>query len=286
MSWAQMSQLRQNASCWTKDYTYDMCCLGQHPDCWDSIFTFERCCEHDAHARPFRQYAYLANNWRLGLFTDGAVAGTGATIEHARPFAYFLVAWLLAHAGGDGPASLGGSPGVSSMVEASAGHWPTGWQREVSWPPLDYVGIDILPELVMDNLAFIHGHGGLGLKTTKFEVGDMLRAPLPPADLLLTKDTLIHFPNSGIQEFLRRSVTVCPARFRYVMFVHDQMDPEGPQAEINNIDVGGKLHDHAPYHPLDLAAGPFWLPVRTIFVWGKQRKAVQLWSAPEPCHPP
>ncbi len=31
---------------------------------------------------------------------------------------------------------------------------------------------------------------------------DMLEAALPPADLLITKDTLIHFPNAAIQQFL------------------------------------------------------------------------------------
>lgn len=135
-----------------------------------------------------------------------AVSGGGATWDAARPLGEFLPEFMAAH-------------NVTSMVEASAGHWPSGWQRNVSWPPLRYIGVDIQPEVVQADRQLTANHT-FGLASVDFKEWDMLRTPLPSADLLLVKDTLVHFPNDGIWQFLNLSVTVCPPLFRYVLFVN------------------------------------------------------------------
>ena len=37
------------------------------------------------------------------------------------------------------------------MVEASCGHWPSGWQMNVSWPAMDYVGVDVMPGVIEED---------------------------------------------------------------------------------------------------------------------------------------
>ena len=223
------------------------------------------------HIAAFEQYTRRAQQWnRTGHLTNsdglgggagGAVSGLGSMTKRTKPFMDFLAGWLVSHR-------------VQSLVEASCGHWPTGWQRDMAWPRLDYVGVDLLPSMVEDNLALLtRSPSRFGLRLTEFRQADMLEDPLPEADLLLSKDTLIHFPNADIGRLLRR-LTACPARFREVLFVHDQVTPEEvawrrqrgqKQMLQNNVDIpkigGGN------FHPLNLSAPPFSMHTRVIFSW-------------------
>ncbi|CAE8589570.1 unnamed protein product [Polarella glacialis] len=157
---------------------------------------------------------------------------------------------------------------VSSLLEASAGHWPSGWQAQVGWPPLHYTGIDILPEMVEENRNFSRQRGlrSIGLKSMSFEVMDMTREALPVADVLLTKDTLIHFTNEKIMRFLSLSVLVCPRRYRYVIFVHNQIAPETERAHDNNRDFSYS-HSRHPFQTLDMSKAPFNLATKSVFAY-------------------
>ena len=44
---------------------------------------------------------------------------------------------------------------MTSLTEASSGHWASGWQSAVEWPAsLNYTGVDIVGALVADNSHF------------------------------------------------------------------------------------------------------------------------------------
>ena len=192
-----------------------------------------------------QSYVDRRDAWRRGGPSEAhtAVSGPGSRAELTLPFRDFLHGWLR-------------DQRVRSLVEASSGHWPTGWQAATSWPPLAYVGLDILPSIIDDNNEFVARNGSRGLRSVRFAVANMIEEALPVADVLLTKDTLIHWPSWAIARFLRRNVLVCPPRYEHVLFVHDRA--LGHNAELDNF---------AGFRPLDLGARPFHLPTERLFEW-------------------
>lgn len=116
---------------------------------------------------------------------------------------------------------------AGSTTFLRSGHWPSGWQSKVKWPNnMEYTGADLLVEQTDANARLVAKRGGpaaFGLSKARFVPMDMVNTPLPPADLLLTKDTLIHLTNEQIANFLAASVTTCPPRFKYVLFAHDEL---------------------------------------------------------------
>lgn len=183
-----------------------------------------------------------------GTWDNSSLSGPGSRPELCKPFADFFLRWIGNH-----------RTDVQSMVEVSAGHWPTGWQRFVKWPHIDYTGVDLLEDVVAADKRHLAENGKGGLRSMVFQQGDMLvDASLPKADLLFTKDTLIHFPNEYIQQFLNDTVLQCPPKYKYVMFVHDSR----PRDQANN-DIGR----FGEYHGLQLKNPPFNLKVSTRFRW-------------------
>jgi len=183
-----------------------------------------------------------------GTWDNSSLSGPGSRPELCKPFADFFLRWIGNH-----------RTDVQSMVEVSAGHWPTGWQRFVKWPHIDYTGVDLLEDVIAADKRHLAENGKGGLRSMVFQQGDMLvDASLPKADLLFTKDTLIHFPNEYIQQFLNDTVLQCPPKYKYVMFVHDSR----PRDQANN-DIGR----FGEYHGLQLKNPPFNLKVSTRFRW-------------------
>lgn len=223
------------------------------------------------HAAPFANYVKAAEMYETTGHIAKPVSGKGSAFARVKPFIGFLEEWFAAHSD------------VRSMVEASCGHWPTGWQSHVRWlTRMTYTGVDILPKMIEANSAMLASaqkkpcmrHGGQptcsGISrfaSARFEAGDMINGSLPQADLLLTKDTLIHFSNEAIKSFIAMNVDgICPRRFRYVMFVHARPCVAYDVGKI----PGCRWTDNEDiplvgFHTLDLAAPPFSLPIKTVF---------------------
>jgi hypothetical protein len=195
-------------------------------------------------------------NLSSGQWDNVSLSGPGSRPEATRPFVDFFLQWMRNHTD------------VESMVEVSAGHWPTGWQRLVEWPHIDYTGIDLLEDVIAADKQYLAKNGKAGLRSMVFQQGDMLvDETLPEADLLFTKDTLIHFPNSYINQFIRQTVVQCPPKYKYVMFVHDLRERDEENKDINTF---------GEYHGFQLNMRPFGLKVTTPFTWtpeldGKKR---------------
>jgi hypothetical protein len=190
-----------------------------------------------------------------------AVSGSGSAVETQGPLLTFLPRWLATN-------------GIRSMVEASSGHWASGWQRHVRWPRIDYVGADVLKSIVDANSRLLQDNANFGLASAHFERVNMVTAALPKADLLFSKDTIIHFSFKRIESLLRLSVTVCPPRFKHVLFVHEPR--KGDNVDIEGVDQ---------HHALNLRAAPFWLNTTTVFEYGRGRrlKTVELFDVAEHC---
>jgi hypothetical protein len=174
------------------------------------------------------------NNWevyrqRTKAFAAGkvvgAVSGIGSTPNAAKPLVKWLLAWLA-------------TSDVKSMVEASCGHWPSGWQAGVHWPHLSYTGVDLLKEQVDANAALVskRGAASFGLTNATFQVGSMTMAALPTADLCYKGHTDPsssgrHQPLSRpLRPGLSRTLPVCDLRARDGPEYHHERGDQSPRA--------------------------------------------------------
>lgn len=146
------------------------------------------------------------------------------------------------------------APGVQTVVDLGCGDWSLA--RELDWEGVEYVGVDVVPELV-ESLDRRFGAPGIG-----FRRRDLLRDPLPPGDLAVVKDVLQHWPDDAVLEFLPRlrrypavlltnDVRVRTRGWRTLWLWRELLPP--------NVDttMGG-------YRPLSLTEEPYSLPARRL----------------------
>merc|ERR1711879_46821 len=96
---------------------------------------------YDLQVKAFRQGMRTFNDGKGSINGEvdfEAISGTGSDIDRTQELIDFLPGWLREH-------------NVKSMVECPSGHWPSGWQRVVKWPPLEYTMLDINGEVAKDN---------------------------------------------------------------------------------------------------------------------------------------
>lgn len=74
--------------------------------------------------------------------------------------------------------------GVTRFVDAPCGDWT--WMSETDLSGVDYIGADIVPEIVVANTS-AHARPGV-----RFEVLDITSSPLPASDLFMCRDCLFH----------------------------------------------------------------------------------------------
>ena len=74
--------------------------------------------------------------------------------------------------------------GVGTLLDVPCGAY--GWIAPVTRAVAAYVGADVVPELIAENT---HRHADAA---HRFELLDLTRDPLPPADLILCRDCLVH----------------------------------------------------------------------------------------------
>jgi hypothetical protein len=79
---------------------------------------------------------------------------------------------------------------VATFVDVPCGDFH--WMRLVDLRGRHYIGIDIVPELVAEN---IRQHAAPGIE---FRYGDLLVSPPPRADLILCRDLLGHYRNRDV----------------------------------------------------------------------------------------
>jgi SAM-dependent methyltransferase len=128
---------------------------------------------------------------------------------------------------------------ITTVVDAGCGDWQ--FSRLVDWSDKRYVGVDIVPEVVVrDREAF-------GRENVEFVVDDIRTAALPAADLLVCKDVLQHWDVGSVQAFLDRNL----ARYRYALVTNDIASVHSGAEMLNaEIPIGH-------WRPLDLERSPF-----------------------------
>jgi SAM-dependent methyltransferase len=139
--------------------------------------------------RDFAQI-YADNSW-----STQQRSGPGSDAKLTRPYARLIEDFIRRH-------------DIRSVVDLGCGDWS--FSRYIDWSGVDYVGIDIVPDLI-DSLNRTYGRPGI-----RFLLGNIADQNLPQADLAISKDVLQHWPTEAILTFLPRLRT-----FKYAILTND-----------------------------------------------------------------
>lgn len=126
--------------------------------------------------------------------------------------------------------------GAASLLDAPCGDF--NWMRHVDLAGVDYVGGDIVPDIVAANRARFGGPG------RRFEVLDITADSLPRADVMLCRDCLVHLSFADIRRALRN------IRASGTTWLLATTFPGRANAEIET----------GQWRPLDLCAAPLGFP--------------------------
>jgi SAM-dependent methyltransferase len=147
---------------------------------------------------------------------------------------------------------------VTTVVDFGCGDWQ--FSHLIDWAGVDYLGLDVVPELIHQNQER-YGNRGIAFALSPDRLADV-----PCADLLLVKHVLQHWPTRFIQDFM---IEVVP-RFRFAL-ITNSVDPRDT---LNSEIAMGE------WRPLDLRLAPYGYDVPPVFSfevpavwsWRKLRK--------------
>jgi len=93
--------------------------------------------------------------------------------------------------------------GVRSLLDAPCGDFY--WMKEVDLRDIDYIGVDIVPDIIALDVERYTG------PRRRFLLGDLVDGSLPRADLILCRDCLVHLPyhetRKALENFQRSGAT-------------------------------------------------------------------------------
>ena len=84
--------------------------------------------------------------------------------------------------------------GVDVLLDAGCGDFR--WMSETELPVLEYIGVEVVPELAAE-LARRYARPG-----RRFLQADITRDELPQADFVLCREVLVHFPDEDVERAL------------------------------------------------------------------------------------
>jgi hypothetical protein len=126
---------------------------------------------------------------------------------------------------------------VQSVLDVPCGDF--NWMRFTQLPSIEYVGVDVVPDLIRENIL---RHAGPGRTFVQI---NMLSGPLPRAGLVLCRDGLVHFSFSDIARALR---TIKRSGSTYLLVTTFR-------SHKKNRDV-----PTGSWRPLNLEIAPFFFP--------------------------
>ena len=93
---------------------------------------------------------------------------------------------------------------ITSIVDCPCGDW--NWMQHVDLSMVDYLGLDILPEIIEQN------NEKFSKNNIKFDVFDILYQIPPACDLLICRDLLFHMSLSNM-ELAAQNLQRCKSKF-------------------------------------------------------------------------
>lgn len=148
---------------------------------------------------------------------------------------------------------------VSTLLDAPCGDFH--WMRHVDLGAVSYIGADIVPEIIA-NL-----NNRYASATRRFQVLDIVVGPVPPADVWLCRDVLLHLPTRNIIEVLSNFEQ---SSVKYILMSSYPLSTRNP-----DVNPGG-------FRTINLRLPPFNLPKPLLaiddFVVAAPPKILGLWS--------
>jgi SAM-dependent methyltransferase len=163
---------------------------------------------------------YARDDWQGG-------SGRGSTPENTAEYRALIERFLQTH-------------DIKRVVDIGCGDWQ--FSHLINWGNIDYLGIDTVPAVIEANRQ---RYGA----PYRFECLDVTRDTLPPADLVILKDVLQHWPTDTIQAFLPRL-----EEYRFVIVTNCTF--ESPSLNSDIAMTG--------FRPLDLRKAPFFLEAEEL----------------------
>jgi len=144
---------------------------------------------------------------------------------------------------------------IKTIVDAGCGDWT--FSKEVDWGDAEYLGLDVVKSVIDEDIRKYSSD------KIKFKQFDLLTEPLPPADLLICKDVLMHLTNGDIQNFLTKI-----KNYKHCLFTHNIADVD--QSNVN------KEINRGWFRELDLTAPPFNLKGVKVLTYDTDHSVKQI----------
>ncbi len=119
------------------------------------------------------------------------------------------------------------------------------WMKEIQLGKVDYIGGDIVPELMQKTAAAFSTSG------REFRVIDVITDDLPDVDLIFCRDALVHFPYAEIRQ------TLTNFKRSKATYLLTTTFPDHVDRDIEYMSL---------WRPLNLQALPFGLPEPVIVI--------------------
>jgi SAM-dependent methyltransferase len=136
--------------------------------------------------------------------------------------------------------------GVSTMLDIPCGDFH--WMKHVDLTGVDYIGADIVKDLVARNNAVA------GAGSVQFRHLNLITDPLPSADLVLCRDCLVHL---SFEDGLKAIRNICRSGSRYLLTT--TFVGRGSNEDI----LSGR------WHPINLEREPYCFP-RPVEIFKEQ----------------
>lgn len=128
---------------------------------------------------------------------------------------------------------------IKSIIDVPCGDF--NWMKEINLTGINYRGFDIVPDLINDNQK------KFSQPNIVFEQFDLIKDPLPQADLIITRDCLFHFSNKHIIRAIRN---ITQSKSAFLM-----------TTTFDGLHNNSELYSDGLFRPINLQLPPYNFPV-------------------------
>ena len=199
------------------------------------------------HASDIFGKIYSKNGW-IG---NESISGPGSDVDRCES----IIGWL---------PKLFADIHVKTVLDIPCGDM--NWMRKVELDSVEYIGADIVPELINDNFERYESTG------MKFVVLDIIQDQLPKSDLILCRDCLVHFSFKDIKKTISNIIDSGAKYFLCTTFT--------------NTDRANKDMETGHWRPLNMQSAPFYFPaplkvIKEDVIGEFADKSLGLWNVRE-----
>lgn len=159
-------------------------------------------------------------------------SGWGSWPENVKPYIEFLQQFLHDY-------------NIKTVTDIGCGDWQ--FSRLIDWTGIEYCGVDVVESVITQNINLYTQ------SNITFQCIDVTTHSVPPAELILVKDVLMHWPIETIKTFVKSLLPLC----KYVLVTNDYR----LNAPINtDTTVGG-------FQNVDLRDSPYHLDAKEVLTY-------------------